>query len=277
MAVSSESLVQASAGVQYTEPHDNGFFEAFQAEEESRECWWRFSEFGEVGERSRDGSIHATDEVFNGASHLAATFMSVLATVLLVSESSARREPWKIVAFSIYGASLIFLFSASTLHHSVTTTKKWEEFFQMLDYLAIFPLIAGTFTPLCLVFYNDSTIGWSFFAVVWSLSLISMAATARWFHKVPKWLTMTMYITLGWLGAFMIYWLLPVMGLGGLFLLVFGGVLYTAGGYVYTMEQPNPFPGRFGFHEIWHVAVMLAAATHWVMMYVYVLPWQNNV
>ena len=75
----------------------------------------------------------------------------------------------------------------------------------------------------------------------------------------------------------MVYWLWPVMGFGGLFFMLFGGVLYLVGGIVYATEQPNPFPGRFGFHEIWHVAVILGAATHWVMMYVYVLPWETPV
>ena len=245
-----------------------------QQQLQDHDCWWRFSDFDHVGPLSRDGSIHATDEVFNAASHLAATFLSVLATVLLVTESSAQGAPWKIVSFTIYGTSLIFLFAASTLHHSISTTPRMERLFQMLDYLAIFPLIAGTFTPLCLVFFHNTTVGWSFCSVVWTLSLLSMYMTARWFHKVPKWLTMTMYITLGWLGAFMLFWLVPVLTWGGSLLMILGGVLYTVGGYIYSTEQPNPVPGRFGFHELWHIFVILAAAAHWVMMYLYVLPWQ---
>jgi hemolysin III len=246
-------------------------------QEEGGDWYWQFTDFGMLGERSRDGSIHVTDEVFNSASHLAATMMSVLGTALLISSASALGAPWKIVSFSIYGCSLIFLFGASTLHHSISTTPKWEHHFKMLDYLAIYPLIAGTFTPLCLVYFHDSVIGWCFFAVVWTLSLLSMYLTASLFHKVPKWLTMTQYITLGWLGAFMVHWLIDpnVMGLGGVSLLVIGGILYTAGGYVYVTESPNPYPGRFGFHEIWHVAVILAAAMHWCMMYSYVLPYQK--
>lgn len=239
------------------------------------ECFWRFTDFGHVGNLSRDGSIHATDEVFNSCSHLAGFFMSVLASVLLISESSAQGAPWKIVSFSIYGASLCFLFGASTLHHAITTTPAWERFFQLLDYLAIFPLIAGTFTPLCLVYFPYTTVGWSFFSVVWVLSLASMHVTARYFDKAPKWLTMTFYITLGWLGAFLTFWLWPVMGMGGVGLMILGGVLYTIGGIIYSTEQPNPYPGRFGFHELWHIFVLLAAAVHWFMMYEYVLKWER--
>jgi hemolysin III len=236
---------------------------------------WRFTDFGQVGERSRDGSPHSTDEVINAATHLAATMMSVLGTVLLISAASAQAAPWKIVSFSVYGLSLIFLFACSTLHHSIVSTPEVENLFRMLDYLAIYPLIAGTFTPLCLVFYHNSTIGWSFCVVVWTLAIGGMAMTVSLHAKIPKWMSMTMYVTLGWLGAFMAYWLLAVLGWGGFGLFFLGGVFFTVGGYVYSTEQPNPVPGKFGFHEIWHIFVVLGAATHWLLMYCYVLPWKN--
>jgi hemolysin III len=234
---------------------------------------WSITDFGRVNERSRDGSVHATDEVFNTASHFAATFLSFLGTVLLVVQASARHEPWKIVSFSVYGASLVFLFAASTLHHGLTGVH--EAFFRRLDYLAIYPLISGTFTPLCLVFYHDSLIGWVFGATVWAIAILGMVATAFWFHKIPKWLSMTAYMTLGWLGACMTYWLIPVLGMDGFGLFLFGGILYTGGGYVFYTERPNPYPGTFGFHEIWHVTVVLAATCHWLLMYTYVLPWES--
>ena len=231
---------------------------------------WAITDVGQVSEFSRDGSPHSTDEVFNSASHLAGTFLSVLGTVLLITESSAQKDPWKIVSFSIYGASLIFLFGASTLHHAVTG--RWEGPLRMLDYLAIYPLIGGTFTPLCLVFYHDQPVGWAFSMTVWGIAIIAMTATATCFAKIPKWMSMTMYITLGWLGACFTYWLIPVLGYDGFGLFLFGGVLYTAGGWVYTTEHPNPMPGKFGFHEIWHCAVLVAAACHWLLMFFYVLP-----
>lgn len=232
---------------------------------------WGFTDFGQVGELSRDGSPHVTDEVFNAASHLAATMLSILGTVLLVTEASNQKNPWKIVSFSIYGASLIFLFACSTLHHGVTGPP-WEGIFRVLDYLAIYPLIAGTFTPLCLVFYHDQTIGWAFCMTVWGIAILAMIATAVIFDKIPKWLSMTMYITLGWLGACMTYWLIPVLGWNGFGIFLLGGIFYTGGGYVYSTEQPNPVPGSFGFHEIWHVAVILGATCHWLLMYFFVLP-----
>lgn len=146
---------------------------------------------------------------------------------------------------------------------------------RMFDYLAIYPLIAGTFTPFCLVCLHSSVIGWSFFGVAWFLAFVGMFLTARFgVDRIPKWMSMTFYITIGWLGGVLSCWLLPVIGFGGLFLFILGGLAYTLGGYVYTSEQPNPVPGKFGFHEIWHIAVILGAGFHYGVVYLYVLPWE---
>lgn len=231
---------------------------------------WGITDFGKVGARSRDGSPHATDEVFNAASHLAATILSILGTVLLVTNAASRHDPWKIVCFAIYGAALVNLFACSALHHGISGS--WEGTLRVMDYLAIYPLIAGTFTPLCLVFYHDRAIGWAFCMTVWGIAVVAMIATALFFDKIPKWLSMTMYVTLGWLGACMSYWLIAVLGYAGFGLFLLGGIFYSVGGYVYATETINPVPGKFGFHEIWHVAVMLGAASHWIVMYCFVLP-----
>jgi hemolysin III len=258
----------------YQQQHaQNGDHEYYDSIEHGTDCWWRFTEVGDeaLRERSRDGSRHVTDEVFNSVSHLSALFLSILGSVLLVVQAGAQGSPWKIVSFTIYGLSLCFLFAASTLHHSITTTQEWEEFFQTLDYLAIFPLIGGTFTPLCLVLLVNTTVGWTFFSVVWVLCIFSMIVLIKHFVKIPKWLTMTMYVTLGWMGAFLTYFLAPILGISGIVWMMTGGVLYTVGGIIYTCERPNPLPGKFGFHEIWHLMVILAAACHWFLMYNHVL------
>merc|ERR1719291_309714 len=93
-------------------------------------------------------------------------------------------------------------------------------------------------------------------------------------ERLPKWLSMTFYITIGWLGAILSYWLVPEIGMNGLTVFILGGVWYTAGGYCYTIERPNPLPGRFGFHEIWHCSVILGATFHYAVIYFYVLPWE---
>ena len=237
---------------------------------QSVEQGWSIAQIGQVNDFSRDGSPNATDETFNTASHLTACFFSILGTALLIAQASALGEPWKIVSFSIYGSSLIFLFACSALHHGIAG--KLEVLFRMLDYLAIYPLIAGTFTPLCLVYYHDHVIGWVFSMTVWGLCILCMIATGACFEKIPKWLSMTLYICLGWIGALFTGYLIPVLGYDGFALFLLGGIIYTAGGVVFTTERPNPVPGTFGFHEIWHIAVVVAATCHWLLMYLFVLP-----
>lgn len=265
-------------------------------EEEEEEFFWHFADFGhnnvvvvhDSGQQqpqqpqqrrqlSRDGSIHATDEVFNSISHMAAFFLSTLGSAVLVSEASSLGAPWKIVAFALYGSGLCLLFGASTLHHAISTTKKWERYFRLLDYLSIFPLIAGTFTPLCLVYLHSTVLGWCFLAVVYTLSGLCMSLLCKEFDKVPKWMTMTMYLSLGWFGGLLLLCIYPTyLPIGGAALMVGGGVFYSVGGYIYSSERPNPIPGHFGFHELWHIFVILGAATHWMMMYLYVLPYDQH-
>lgn len=234
---------------------------------------WSFAATNKTRELSRDGSEHATDEVFNSVSHLSAAMLSLLGMVLLIVQSGS--NAWKIVSFSVYGTSLVFLFVCSTFHHAITSTVRVEAKLRMLDYLAIYPLIAGTFTPFCLVFLHHSVIGWSFFGVAWFFAFLGMFLTAIFGpERIPKWMSMTMYITIGWLGAILTFWLLPLLGMDGMGLFILGGLAYTLGGYVYTTEKPNPIPGKFGFHEIWHIAVILGALLHYSVMYFYVLPWE---
>ncbi len=169
----------------------------------------------------------------------------------------------------------MFLFGCSTVHHAINASVEVEARLRMLDYLAIYPLIAGTFTPLCLVFLNNSVIGWSFLGVAWLLAIIGMIVTARFGPElIPKWMSMTMYITIGWLGAFLALYIVPFIGISGLFVFMLGGVCYTVGGYIYSSEQPNPYPGKFGFHEIWHCFVILGAFFHFAVMFWWVVPWQ---
>jgi hemolysin III len=243
---------------------------------ESTDHSWSFADTGKKRLLSRDLSPHSTDEVFNSVSHLSAAMLSLLGSILLITGASAQGAVWKIVAFSIYGACLSNLFICSTLHHAINSTEKVEARLRMLDYLAIYPLIAGTFTPLCLVYLHDTVIGWSFFGVAWFLAFVGMYLTATLGPGLmPKWMSMTFYITIGWIGAFLMFWLIPYIKLGGLTLFFLGGLSYTVGGYIYTTERPNPYPGVFGFHEIWHVFVIFGAGFHFSVMFFYVLPWEG--
>lgn len=221
-------------------------------------------------ERSKDGSIHVTDEVINTVTHLAGAIFSLLGTVLLIVFSATDGKVWHVVSFSIYGFSLITLFTASSLHHGLELKPKFNELFRLFDYLAIYLLIAGTYTPLCLVVQRNAW-GWSLFGVVWALTALGITIKAV-FPRLPRWVSHTFYICIGWVGAVLIVKSFGIIGMEGFLMILGGGILYTAGAVIYYLEKPNPVPGKFGFHEIWHLFVLAGAAMHYLFMYIVVMP-----
>jgi len=183
---------------------------------------------------------------------------------------------WKITGLSIYFATLVLMFFSSTVHHGIEGPQELERALQALDYAAIYPLIAGTFTPMCLTFLHASPHGWAFFGALWALAIAGAALTLAAFDHLPKYVPFTMYITMGWMGAVFTPFVWRFIGLGGGALLAGGGVLYTVGGAIFTAERPNPLPGRFGFHEIWHLLVMGGAAAHLLLILLYVVPYTGR-
>jgi hemolysin III len=219
---------------------------------------------------SKDGSRHVTDEKINAATHLAAAIFSLMGSVLLIVLSSVDAKVWHIVSFSVYGTTLVTLFVASALHHGVTASRRVESFLRAFDYVAIYLLIAGTMTPICLVM-TRGPFGWSLFGVAWAVAAVGITLRLL-FPRLPKWVSLTFYAAMGWLGLAIAWPVYHIVSFGGAGLVLLGGVLYTAGSLVFITERPNPLPGRFGFHEIWHLFVVAGAAVHFAFMWMYVLP-----
>ncbi len=217
---------------------------------------------------SKDGSWHITDERINTISHLVAACFALMGSVLLITLSIVHHDMWKVTGFTIYGVSLLCLFIFSTLHHGLSGGKRASEVMRTFDYISVFLLIAGTVTPLVFVYYRD-LFGWIVFSVVWAIAILGIILRSI-FRKLPKYVTNTLYISLGWLPVILIV-LENRLSPGGLLLLAAGGVTYSAGLVIFAMERPNPLPGRFGFHEIWHLMVVAAATLHFLFMYFYVL------
>jgi hemolysin III len=219
---------------------------------------------------SKDGSIYVTDEIINTSLHIIGAIFSILGLVILVVKSSLMGDVYKVISFSIYGLSLTLMFIASSLHHGITSTRKIEKLFRFFDYISIFPLIAGTFTPICLVPLRGP-MGWSVFGVIWGLAAISIVIRSV-FHKIPKWAMLTIYIGMGWIGAVVAVPLFQALGIDVIIFLALGGLAYTVGAMIFYFEKPNPVPGKFGFHEIWHIFVLIGAFFHYMMMYYSILP-----
>ncbi len=223
----------------------------------------------ETEPRSRDGSIHVTDERFNAASHLVGACFALVGGGLLIAQASAQGDPWKIVGFSIYSLSLVLLFVASALHHGIDRGPRVNEILRTLDYDSVFFLIGGTVTPLVLVLFRN-VYGWTVFGGVWVIAVMGIVLRSLW-RQVPKYVTNTLYIALGWMTV-LLAGVAVSMPMGALALMAAGGAIYTGGFVVFVIERPNPWPGVFGFHELWHLLVVLAALLHYLLIYFYVLP-----
>ncbi|MBI9103606.1 MAG: hemolysin III family protein [Spirochaetales bacterium] len=220
---------------------------------------------------SKDGSIHVTDEVINTITHMSGAIFSFLGMVILIVLSVQSGKTWHIIGFSVYGLSLFLLFLASTFHHGLELSEKGNDFFRLFDYLAIFFLIAGTYTPLCLIVARDAW-SWSILGVIWIIAAVGITLKSV-FPNLPKWMTNTLYLCMGWVGVVQIYRTIPSIGPTGFILLLTGGVIYSIGAIIFYIEKPNPVPGKFGFHEIWHIFVLAAAIIHYIFMYAILLPY----
>ena len=218
---------------------------------------------------SKDGSVHVTDERISTISHLAAACFALVGAALLITEAAMQGDPWKIVGLAAFGAGAILLFSASALHHGIEGSPRTNAVLRTLDYAAVFALIAGTVTPLVLVLFRNA-FGWTVLGAVWVIAIAGIVVRSV-FPSLPKYVTSTLYIVLGWIPV-----LLVASGValpfGAYALLAAGGIAYSIGFVIFVAERPNPVPGKFGFHEIWHLLVVLAAFLHYLLMYFYVLP-----
>ncbi len=219
--------------------------------------------------RSRDGSIHVTDERFNAISHLVGACFALVGAGLLIAQASAQGDPWKVVGVGVYGASVLLLFVSSALHHGIDGSPRLNEVLRTLDYDSVFFLIAGTVTPLVLVLFRN-LYGWTVLGAVWTIAVLGIVLRSVW-RRVPKYVTNTLYIVLGWMSVLLLGAAVSVP-LGAMVLMAAGGLVFTAGFVIFVIERPNPLPGVFGFHELWHLLVVVAALLNYLLIYFYVLP-----
>jgi len=203
----------------------------------------------------------------SGLTHLGSALVAVVGTAVLVWLSPPGLAR---LAMAIYGLSLVLLFSASATYHLVLTTPRREEWLRKFDHVAIFLLIAGTYTPVCLVVLTGGW-RWGLLIPVWVIAALGSLFKLAWVRS-PRWLTAIAYVVMGWLGVIgtaQLLSALPPLALGWLLL---GGLLYTGGAVIYATKKPDLFPGVFGFHEIWHLFVSAGGAAHYVFVVAYILP-----
>jgi len=205
-------------------------------------------------------------EPISAALHFIGALLSIAALVVLIL--SGLDSVWKIVSFSIYGASLILLYCFSTIYHLVPQELGGkQQLFRKLDHLSIYLLIAGSYTPFCLVTMRGPW-GWSLFGVIWGLAIIGVLIQSVYIN-VDRRFTTLIYIGMGWMIVVAFKPLFDALNINGIYLLVLGGITYSVGGIVYALKKPNLFK-YFGFHELWHVFVLLGSFFHFLAIYLYV-------
>ncbi len=203
------------------------------------------------------------EEKFNIISHAVGLVLSIAALVLLVVFSSIYGSAWHIVSFSIYGASLIVLYSASTFYHYVQSPKLRHRL-NIFDHSAIYVLIAGTYTPFTLVVLKG-WVGWTIFGVSWGLALAGIILKLFFTGKYDKISTFA-YVLMGWVVIFAIKPLVNNLPFEGLMWLLAGGVSYTVGAILYSIKNL-----KYN-HAIFHIFVLLGSFAHFIAVFFYVLP-----
>ena len=196
--------------------------------------------------------------------------LAVAGATPLIVKAARSADVLHVFAVSVFILTMILLYLASTLYHSVSSTAKVNRRLKNMDHMMIFVMIAGSYTPVCLIVLHGRT-GYILCALVWTVAIIGMILKGCWIN-CPKWLSSVIYIGMGWLCvlAFVpIFHNLPRAGFGWL---LAGGIIYTIGGVIYALKLPifNAKHKNFGSHEVFHVFVMLGSVCHFVVMYFFV-------
>lgn len=201
-------------------------------------------------------------ERFNSISHLIGAALALAGVVVLVVVASHKGGAQRIVAFSIYGASLFLLYLTSTLYHALPGRAK--NVFRVLDHQAIYLLIAGSYTPFTLVTL-DGIVGWWLFGAVWTMAVVGLVLDALPRRRSTRLLPIIIYFVMGWLIILAIKPLLTALSLAGFLWLLIGGILYTSGIVFYALDRRYPW-----MHGVWHLFVLGGSISHFVAILVYV-------
>ncbi len=209
-------------------------------------------------------------EPINSLTHWVGAILSLFALIaMLVKGISTNASPVSIISVAVFGISLILLYSVSATYHGVITNEKIIFRLRKLDHSMIFILIAGSYAPFCLIALGGSK-GTVSFSIIASIAIAGILFRMLWFD-CPRWLQTSLYIGLGWSAIFMIKPLSQVLSPVSLFLLVLGGVLYTIGGVIYGLKPKKLQIGSFGFHEIFHIFIILGSLCHFICVFIYLI------
>ena len=202
--------------------------------------------------------------------HFIAMMMAVFATDPLLVKAGIQSGWENFLAMAIFMGSMILLYGASATYHSVDLTGRSLRVFRKLDHMMIFVLIAGSYTPVCLIVLGGK-LGYTLLALVWGIAAVGMLVKACWI-TCPKWFSSVIYIAMGWVCVLVFGPLLKTLSAPAFLWLLAGGIIYTVGGVIYALKLPifNAKHKFFGSHEVFHLFVMGGSICHFIFMYLYV-------
>ena len=204
--------------------------------------------------------------------HFIGMLMAIFAAVPLLIKAAHEPGHLYLTALTIYAASLILLYAASTTYHTVDISEKVNTILKKIDHMMISVLIAGTYTPICLLVLDRKT-GIPLLLLVWGIAIAGILIKAFWVY-CPKWFSSVLYICMGWTCVLAFTQILNTLSPAAFGWLLAGGIIYTIGGIIYALKLPifNNRHKNFGSHEIFHLFVMAGSACHFIVMYAYLLP-----
>ncbi len=202
-----------------------------------------------------------------GVSHSVASVVAVAAAIVVVARAPTARTT---VALGVYGAGLIALFVGSALYHRWPGHPRFKPLLQRIDHSTIYGFIAASFTPIAIILLHGA-LAWTILVVAWAGAAAGVAFALGWI-KAPRAVVAGSYLALGWIAVIALPQLLQVLSVVPLVLLGAGGLGYTVGAIVYATRRPDPWPQTFGFHEVFHALVIMAAASQYVAIVGWVLP-----
>lgn len=206
---------------------------------------------------------------WSAITHGIGAVLGVIGMVLLLLRAAELGGGMRMTVFTVYGLSMVLLYTASTLYHCVNTSVKGRMNLRRLDHASICLLIAGSYTPICLLSLRGVW-GWTLFGLIWAMAAAGIALSILWINA-PRWLSAGVYLAMGWLAIIAIYPLSKVLSSHGMLLLLLGGILYTIGGVLYGLKWPGRNNPRFGCHEIFHVFILAGSIAHFLLMYQVIL------
>ena len=220
---------------------------------------WALTDYGD-----RDYDHPDTRPRMRGWLHLFAFFGAIVAAAVLIPVAFVEgpRAGWSV---TVYCLTILGLFGVSALYHRRRWSPRGWALMKRADHSMIFLFIAGTYTPFSFLAVPEPT-GWWLLGTVWTGALLGVALKMAWPHA-PRWLGVPIYLALGWAAVFVLVDILQLVGVAVLVLMAVGGLLYSVGAIAYASKRPNPWPGTFGYHEVFHAMTIVAATCHYIAVY----------